>query len=313
MWRWYSLVSSLLLLFVLFSLLVVQEERRSRRLNVIVLTVDGLVVLPDEHGALSGWQAAREEAGAKQFHHYRTMYGSGESYMVRLLSGQVNPGITAGAWRSIDEKKWPLQRLSAHGYAVEGLQGFMTGGVYQQLGLRVDDPGGDVRYWLAKKKKENKPFLLWHHYAVKQLPAKDSAADISKDKLQEFDRWFTQFYRFLHKSGLMRNSVLVVTGWPGSGCAERGRGGFREGWCDVVPLIIWLPESVQADFPADPKRPCAAIDLMPTIMALLGVETVQQLPGRDLFDAETPARLFWQNSGGPLSSWHRGLESLWID
>jgi choline-sulfatase len=65
-----------------------------------------------------------------------------------------------------------------------------------------------------------------------------------------FDRWFDQFFNTFEKTGLAKNTVLIVTADHGEELAERGRVGHASTTREAsltreiltLPLIIWTPD-----------------------------------------------------------------------
>ena len=65
-----------------------------------------------------------------------------------------------------------------------------------------------------------------------------------------FDKWFGEFFEKLKKTGLIRNTILIVTADHGEELAERGRVGHASTTREAslaheilrVPLLIWTPD-----------------------------------------------------------------------
>jgi arylsulfatase A-like enzyme len=94
------------------------------------------------------------------------------------------------------------------------------------------------------------------------------------------DEKLSEILRALTDLGLARDTVIVVTSDHGESLGEHGMVGHNY-WYDEqlkVPLIIHLP-SDQAAVIDDPAH---LIDLLPTVLAILGVEPPPALPGVDL-------------------------------
>ncbi len=110
--------------------------------------------------------------------------------------------------------------------------------------------------------------------------------------IREFDAWFGEFWRFFNKSGLNRDTVLVLSADHGEELLERGNVGHASTNHDGhlyeevvrIPLMIWVPERAGAGGPAAPdtKAMSSHLDVMPTIAGLLGVSLTPSLEGRDL-------------------------------
>jgi choline-sulfatase len=111
-------------------------------------------------------------------------------------------------------------------------------------------------------------------------------------RIVEFDQWFGEFWGFWQRGGLSRDTILVVTADHGDEHGERGMVGHASTTLaghlheEVVrvPLFIWLPEPLAhlADR-VDPSTTTSHADIMPTLLARLGIKATLPLEGRDLF------------------------------
>jgi len=117
--------------------------------------------------------------------------------------------------------------------------------------------------------------------------------DLYLGGVRQFDDWFAEFWRFFKKAGLDKNTILVVTADHGEELLERGRVGHASTTHDAslheeivnIPLLILLPPShplKQAGFALGPDVETDHLDIMPTVLSLLGVQPSQPLAGRDL-------------------------------
>jgi choline-sulfatase len=111
-------------------------------------------------------------------------------------------------------------------------------------------------------------------------------------RITEFDQWFGEFWGFWQRAGLGRDTILIVTADHGDEHGQRGMVGHASTTLaghlheEVVrvPLFIWLPESLT--YLADQIDSAAAtshVDIMPTLLARLGIKAALPLEGRDLF------------------------------
>jgi arylsulfatase A-like enzyme len=94
------------------------------------------------------------------------------------------------------------------------------------------------------------------------------------------DAMFEPILKAVRRLGLDQNTIIIVTSDHGESLGERGRVGHNE-VRDVqlrVPLIIRHPSGRSAviDYPAQ------SIDILPTVLSMLGVEPPGSLPGVDL-------------------------------
>jgi choline-sulfatase len=92
----------------------------------------------------------------------------------------------------------------------------------------------------------------------------------------------------LEAAGLLDNTVIVYTTDHGEMAGEHGvwwKNGWYEG-CTRVPLIVSTPAQRQGRQPArECATPVGLVDLFPTLCALAGVETPDDLDGVDLSGA----------------------------
>ncbi|MBL4720556.1 MAG: sulfatase-like hydrolase/transferase, partial [Alphaproteobacteria bacterium] len=237
----------------------------------------------------------------------------------------------------------PLETLKEQGWDVGGLQSFMLIDGFQNLGP-THTPGERAQTWMATRRLSQTPFFLWRHYldthlpynppgapaipspdspeAIKRLnliktlpaiPAKAATFQASDlpviralydAQFQVFDTWFQSLWAFLEKSGLLQNTILLLTTDHGEELLERGnvghasttRAGHLHEEIAHIPLIIWTPPGLTSSPPFSTTTAVSAhTDIMPTIFALLGVEPVNKFEGVNLFDPEFGAKSGTQN------------------
>jgi arylsulfatase A-like enzyme len=106
-----------------------------------------------------------------------------------------------------------------------------------------------------------------------------------------FDRWMGELLDFLQARGLDERTLVVLTSDHGEQLGEEGRPDpFGDGFYNVhghtlfeelvhVPLLIRLPGQKQG---RRIPEVTASIDVMPTILDLVGLETPQDVQGRSL-------------------------------
>jgi len=117
---------------------------------------------------------------------------------------------------------------------------------------------------------------------------------LQKNRIREFDQWFAEFMAFWQGSGCGRDTILIVTADHGEEHGERGKVGHASTTLvghlheEIVrvPLFVWLPESL-AHLRARARREGSSshLDIMPTILARIGITPHIRLDGRDLFAA----------------------------
>lgn len=148
------------------------------------------------------------------------------------------------------------------------------------------------------------------HYDQATFHAEDTPLvhALQLSSIREFDDWFKGFWDFFVKSGLQRNTILVVTADHGDEHAERGLVGHASTTLAGhlheeivrVPFIIWLPPGIADNFPdVDLQQMTTHEDLMPTILDLLGQKHQQSFKGRNIFTTrEDSTWLAMTSSGG---------------
>ncbi|OGR17102.1 MAG: hypothetical protein A2X81_12770 [Desulfobacterales bacterium GWB2_56_26] len=117
---------------------------------------------------------------------------------------------------------------------------------------------------------------------------------LQRNRIREFDRWFADFWAFWQGSGCGRDTILIVTADHGDEHGERGMTGHASTTLAGhlheeivrVPLFIWLPEQfAHLGSTARTGEISSHLDIMPTILARLGIAPQIRLEGRDLFAA----------------------------
>ncbi len=123
------------------------------------------------------------------------------------------------------------------------------------------------------------------------------------------------FLRFLEDEGVLADTVVVVTSDHGEEFDEHGSIG-HEGTLHrevlEIPLLIYAPGQP----PGVETRPAGLVDVVPTVLALLGLEASAELEGEPLLGPSAPSEaapyryseLAWN---GDLESW-LGPDRHWI-
>ncbi len=134
------------------------------------------------------------------------------------------------------------------------------------------------------------PFFLWVHYfdphfaylAHPEWKAfGDGPGDRYDGEVAYTDREVGRLLAALDPRGWLADTVIVATADHGEQFGEHG-GRFHYGlWDEIlrVPLLVSAPGLE----PAVRQDVAQQIDILPTVLALLGVEAPARLPGRDLF------------------------------
>ncbi len=236
-----------------------RERQKTARYNVVVLTVESTRYDAFSPGTTPNlWHAAKQ---GTRFLNHRTASAWTGANIVSILTGlsAFRHGIHSRDSSIPAEWDTPLDRLSAAGWRVEGIQPFMMIDGFRNMGLDVA-PGTDMIPWLANQALANRPFFLWYHYLETHLPyepdagimtpADDQAAarmaivqnqptiphdsvrfatadkhwidPLYRAQFEIFDAWFGEFWNFFNASGLRDRTILIVTTDHGEELLERG-------------------------------------------------------------------------------------------
>lgn len=143
--------------------------------------------------------------------------------------------------------------------------------------------------WLAKNGQ--KRFFLWMHLYDPHYPyrppepyAREYADHLYDGEIAFADEQVGRLVRYLKDKGLYRNTLIVLSGDHGESLGEHGEkthGFYIYNATMRVPLILRLPDST----PRTVADPVSLVDLMPTVLAALGMEVPSQVQGRSLLPA----------------------------
>jgi arylsulfatase A-like enzyme/Flp pilus assembly protein TadD len=141
--------------------------------------------------------------------------------------------------------------------------------------------------WLAKNSQ--KKFFLWMHLYDPHFPyhppepySRDYAKRPYDGEIAFADEQVGRLLRLLKEKGIYKNTVIVLCGDHGEGLGEHGEkthGFFIYNSTMHVPLIVRLPENDAARVVDDPV---SLVDLMPTVLGAVGMETPSQVQGHSL-------------------------------
>ena len=146
--------------------------------------------------------------------------------------------------------------------------------------------------WLAKNSQKN--FFLWMHLYDPHFPyhppepyASEYAAHPYDGEIAFADEQVGRLLRFLKEKGIYQNTVIVLCGDHGESLGEHGEkthGFFIYNATMHVPLIIRLPENRLSEGAKarTVDDPVSLVDLMPTLLGVLGLEVPSQVQGRSL-------------------------------
>ena len=144
---------------------------------------------------------------------------------------------------------------------------------------------------LRGMRQVKEPFFLWVHYfdphfaylEHEKFPFGNGEIDRYDAEIAHTDYYVDDLLRVFDRG----NTVVVFTGDHGEEFGEHG-GQYHytlHGEVMRVPLVIKAPGLA----PRADDRPAEQTDLLPTILALLGIEAPAGLPGRNLLEAAAPA------------------------
>ena len=142
--------------------------------------------------------------------------------------------------------------------------------------------------WLAKNSQ--KKFFLWMHLYDPHFPynppepyRKEYAAQPYDGEIAFADEQVGRLLRFLKEKGLYQNTLIVLAGDHGESLGEhreKTHGFFIYNATMHVPLIIRLPENAFAGRTVPDL--VSLVDLMPTVLGVVGVNVPSQVQGRSL-------------------------------
>ncbi|MBI3474814.1 MAG: sulfatase-like hydrolase/transferase [Acidobacteria bacterium] len=144
--------------------------------------------------------------------------------------------------------------------------------------------------WLNKNSQ--KKFFLWMHLYDPHFPyrppepyASEYASHPYDGEIAFADEQVGRLLRFLKDKGLYQNTVIVLSGDHGESLGEHGEkthGFFIYNATMHVPLMIRLPGKSAA---MKIDAPVSLVDLMPTVLSVVGAEIPSQVQGRTLLPA----------------------------
>jgi arylsulfatase A-like enzyme len=187
--------------------------------------------------------------------------------------------------------------------------------------------------WLLRHRGEP-TFLFLHTYQVhspydppeayRELFPSQAAGPAARDR-DDYDREIAytdaQIGRLmarLEEAGLAASTIVVVTGDHGEEFGEHGRAQHGTQLYDEtirVPLLLRAPGLLPAGTRC--QGPAALIDLMPTLLELVGVEAPATVQGRSIarhLTTGTPVapRLIWSEARSRLALGYEGIDASWI-
>ncbi len=142
--------------------------------------------------------------------------------------------------------------------------------------------------WLERK--HDKPFFLWVHFFDPHMPYDPPAAyrqaangDAYRGEVAYMDHYVGRLLADLRTHGLWKNTLVVVAGDHGEAFGEHGEKGhgiFCYEQSMKVPLIIAGPALAKKPARIIPRA--RLVDVMPTILELLGTGAAETCQGESL-------------------------------
>lgn len=149
--------------------------------------------------------------------------------------------------------------------------------------------------WMTRQRDEKRPFfasmltVLTHHPyvspgAVKPIQDATSAKEGYLRAVEYTDNLLQELFSGMRDRGLLDDTIVVITGDHGEAFGEHGQlahngVAYEEGM--RVPLIVYAPNLLTTSRRVSGLR--QHIDIMPSLLTLLGIKTDGLLPGKDLF------------------------------
>lgn len=144
-----------------------------------------------------------------------------------------------------------------------------------------------------QQRNNDQPFFLWLHFMAPHAPylAHDDQARGGSDEarydseLRYVDAQIEKLLAGLTAQGAMDNTIVILHGDHGEEFRDHG-GQYHATTLYQeqvrVPLAIAVPERVRSSLTARVDSPVSLLDITPTVVDLLGIETRAELMGRSL-------------------------------
>ena len=152
--------------------------------------------------------------------------------------------------------------------------------------------------WMKSKRDSSEPFFVGmltvvshHPYArpheEPDISTPDKAYRAYEMSVQSTDVFLGRLVEAMRREGLMKNTLIVITGDHGEGFGEHGPRmhngtAYEEGM--RVPLVLYGPDVLREPGRLGGLR--QHLDLMPTVLDMAGIKTDQAQPGKSLLDPE---------------------------
>lgn len=160
--------------------------------------------------------------------------------------------------------------------------------------------------WLSAQldAKPDQPFFLWTHLFDPHFPyqppvtwrpppgaARTDAKALYRSEIRYTDHALGRLVAFLYERQRLRRTIFILTADHGESLGEHGEdfhGFFAYDATIKVPLLIHCPELLpEGRIVEDPVA--GLVDLVPSLLHLLGLDSAAPMDGYSLFDSRRPA------------------------
>jgi arylsulfatase A-like enzyme len=163
---------------------------------------------------------------------------------------------------------------------------------YQPVQKKAPERTSALLHHLSELEQEERPFFAWVHYLEPHAPytRPSNARDFGDEPMDKYDSLIHHIdgeiaiiWDYLHVTGLIENTVIIVTADHGDEFLEHGQkhhGKTLYNETIGVPLIVYVP-----GVPGQVNdTPVSHLDVVPTVLNLLGIphESWPRLYGRNL-------------------------------
>lgn len=189
---------------------------------------------------------------------------------------------------------------------------FEAGAVAPTVPRRADYITDAAIAWLERQRQASpeSPFFVWTHYFDPHKPydppgeyAKRFADSPYDGEIAYTDAHLGRLLGYLEDRKALERTLVVLTADHGEGLGEHGEPTHSRLIYDTtirVPLILVCPQLYDASCRVDDVT-VGTIDIMPTVLSLLGIETDLEMDGVDLVTAAiSPDRAMYIETMSPM-------------